>query len=192
MSPGFNNALRLVWLTLLIYWLWTARAVKAPIQTEHAIKRLLAYWLPLAGAFALLGPGEWFGHTLLVEQFVPHSILFQSIGLLLCVVGAALACWARHVLGENWSATVQLKDSHQLMTSGPYRAIRHPIYSGLLLLFSGNAVLVGDWRGVLAVTIVFVSFWRKLRLEESWLHNHFGETYRQYAQRSRALIPGLF
>jgi protein-S-isoprenylcysteine O-methyltransferase Ste14 len=192
MSPGFNTALRLVWLTLMIYWVWTARAVKAPIQTEHPIKRLLAYWLPLMAAFVLLGPGEPFRHTLLVEQFVPHSTLFESAGLFLCIVGAALACWARHLLGENWSATVQLKNDHQLITRGPYRAVRHPIYSGLLLLFSGNAVLVGDWRGILAVAIVFLSFWRKLRLEERWLRGHFGEAYRQYEERSRALIPGLF
>ncbi|WP_243649212.1 methyltransferase family protein [Luteibacter rhizovicinus] len=155
------------------------------------MKRLVAYWLPLVAAFLLLGPGEWFGHNLLREQFVPHSTFFESIGLCLCVAGAIVACWARHLLGENWSATVQLKDHHQLITRGPYKVVRHPIYSGLLLIFLGNAVLVGDWRGLLAVAIVFLSFWRKLQLEERWLNQHFGEAYREYVVRTHALVPGL-
>lgn len=191
MSHGFNVALHGVWMALLAYWLWSARRVKTSIQTEHLVKRLVAYWLPLAVALVLLGPGEWFAHTLLAEQFVPHSVPFESSGLGLCVLGAAIACWARYLLGENWSATVQLKQSHQLITDGPYRWVRHPIYAGFLLLFFGNAMLVGDWRGLLAVVIVFLSFWRKLRLEERWLSQHFGDAYREYSAHSRALIPGL-
>jgi protein-S-isoprenylcysteine O-methyltransferase Ste14 len=69
--------------------------------------------------------------------------------------------------------------------------VRHPIYLGMLLLLFGNAILVGDWRGVLAVVIVFLSFWRKLRLEERWLSGHFGDTYREYAARTHALLPGV-
>jgi protein-S-isoprenylcysteine O-methyltransferase Ste14 len=95
------------------------------------------------------------------------------------------------LLGRNWSAAVQLKQGHELITSGPYRLVRHPIYTGLLLLFLGNAVMVGDWRGLLAVAIVFVSFWRKFRLEETWLAGHFGESYRLYQARAKALIPAI-
>lgn len=191
MDPRFGHALNLAWLTLLAYWLWSARRVKASVQSEPWMKRFVAYWLPLAIAMVLLGPGEWFAGCPLREQFVPHSIAFQFMGLSLCVAGVAIACWSRHLLGENWSATVQLKDNHQLVTRGPYCLIRHPIYTGLLLLFLGNAVLVGDWRGLLAVAIVFASFWRKLRLEERWLSELFGESYRQYKARTKALIPGL-
>ncbi|HEV7776427.1 MAG TPA: isoprenylcysteine carboxylmethyltransferase family protein [Luteibacter sp.] len=191
MTPGFNIALRLVWYAVAIYWLWSARRVKSSLQTESFVKRFFAYWLPFLVAFLLLGPGEWYSHTALAEQFVPHSTLFESIGLFFCVVGAAVACWARYLLGENWSATVQLKDDHQLITRGPYKIVRHPIYLGMLLLLFGNAVLVGDWRGVLAVVIVFLSFWRKLRLEERWLSGHFGDTYREYAARTHALLPGV-
>jgi protein-S-isoprenylcysteine O-methyltransferase Ste14 len=69
--------------------------------------------------------------------------------------------------------------------------VRHPIYTGLLLLFLGNAVMVGDWRGLLAVAIVFASFWRKFRLEEKWLVERFGEPYRLYQSRTKALVPAL-
>ena len=170
MSKEFDIALKLVWLTFMAYWLWSARWVKSSAQTEPFIKRFLAYWLPLIVAVLLLGPGEWFGHTLLRENFLPHTTLVESIGLAICVCGLAIAIWARYVLGQNWSATVQLKQDHELVERGPYRWVRHPIYSGLLLMFIGNAIMVGDWRGILAIAIVFVSFWGKLSLEEKWLN----------------------
>ena len=192
MPSQFDIGLKLVWMTVLLYWVWSARRVKAPERTEPLIKRLIAYWLPLVIAVLLLGPGDWFGHTLLREQFVPHTTLVYSIGLALCTLGGLLAIWSRYLLGQNWSGTVQLKQGHELIDSGPYHLIRHPIYSGFLLLFLGNAVMVGDWRGLLAVVIVFVSFWRKSTLEEKWLTQYFGEVYRAYRQRTKALVPAIF
>ena len=191
MPPFFDHALRITWLVVVGYWLWAARSAKPTEQQQPLAKRLLAYWLPLLIAVLLLGPGEWFGRSPLREQFVPHTTIVYSIGLALAILGAALAIFSRVMLGRNWSATVQLKQDHELITSGPYRLVRHPIYTGLLALFLGNAVMVGDWRGLLAVALVFVSFWRKYRLEELWLAEHFGETYRLYQARTRALIPAV-
>ncbi|HSR64682.1 MAG TPA: isoprenylcysteine carboxylmethyltransferase family protein [Xanthomonadaceae bacterium] len=190
MPPFFDHALRLTWLAMAAYWLWSARSAKPVAQQEPVHVRLLAYWLPLLAAMFLLGPGRWFG-SFLREQFVPHTTLVYSLGLALAVGGVALAIHARAVLGRNWSATVQLKQDHALVTRGAYRWIRHPIYTGLLLLFLGNAVMVGDWRGLFAVAIVFASFWRKLRLEEAWLAAHFGPAYLDYRARTKALLPGL-
>ncbi len=191
MPPFFAHALRITWIVVLVYWVWAARSAKPAQQQERFAKRLLVYWLPLLVAALLLGPGEWFGHTLLREQFVPHTTLVYSLGLATAVFGAALSILSRILLGSNWSATVQVKQEHELITIGPYRFVRHPIYTGLLLLFLGNAVMVGDWRGLLAVAIVFVSFWRKLRLEELWRAGHFGEPYRLYQARTKALIPAV-
>lgn len=176
---------------VIAYWFWSARGVKATVRTEAPIRRLVLYVLPLVVAVLLLGPGQWFGHSVLREQFVPHSVVVESIGLSLCVLGAAIACSARYTLGKNWSGAVQLKENHELIERGLYRYVRHPIYTGLLLLFLGNAIMVGDWRGLLAVAIVFVSFWRKLRLEELWLTQHFGARYTEYASRTKALLPGV-
>jgi protein-S-isoprenylcysteine O-methyltransferase Ste14 len=191
MPTFFEHALRFCWLAVLVYWLWSARSAKGAVLQESRLVRFAAYWLPLLVAALLLGPGPWFGHSLLREQFVPHTILAYSIGLGLALAGAVLAIYSRALLGRNWSATVQLKQDHELITQGPYRLIRHPIYTGFLLLFLGNAIMVGDWRGLLAVAIVFVSFWRKLRLEEKWLTQHFGEPYRIYQRRTKALIPAV-
>ena len=191
MLPGYNIALNILWLVVLAYWVWSARAAKQAAAVEPVIRRALMYWLPLAVAMLLLGPGDWYGHSFLREGFVRHTGIAPGIGLAVCMAGAILALWARHVLGSNWSAVVQLKHDHELIERGPYRWIRHPIYTGLLSLFLGNAILVGDWRGLLAVAIVFASFWRKLKLEERWLARHFGESYSRYAARTKALVPGL-
>lgn len=186
-----STGIRLSWLLVIGYWAWSARNAKPAERRESWSTQLVAYWLPLAAAFVLLGPGEWFGHGLLREQFVPHSAPVNALALATCIAGAAIAIWSRYLLGSNWSGVVELKAGHELVEAGPYRFVRHPIYSGLLLLFLGNALHVGDWRGLLAVAIVFASFWRKLRLEEAWLGERFGPAWQAYAQRTRALVPGI-
>lgn len=191
MPPVFGIGLKVCWFAIAAYWLWAYRHNKVPEQTEPLAKRLAAYWLPFVVALLLLGPGEWFGHSLLRQQFVPHTTLVYSIGLGLCVSGAALAIWSRYLLGRNWSATVQLKHKHELIISGPYSLVRHPLYTGLLVLFVGNAIMVGDWRGLPAIAIIFTSLWFKLRLEERWLVKRFGNAYSVYQQRTKMLLPAL-
>ena len=179
------------WAALCIYWLWSARDLKATRRAEPLIKRLLVYWTPLAAAFFLLGPGEWFGESLLRRQFVPHSrpVFLAAFGL--AWAGVLYACWARRTLGRNWSSVVKLQHDHELVATGPYRRVRHPIYTGLLCALLGTALKVGDWRGLLAVAIVLASFWHKLRQEERWLGEHFGAAYAAYRKTTAVLIPGL-
>lgn len=187
----FANGLRAAWAAVIVYWGWSALTTKPAERREPLAKRFFAQWLPLAAAVLLLGPGRWYGDSLLREPFVPHSTPVYSIGLALAVAGAALAIWARYLLGRNWSASVQIKKGHELVVTGPYRLIRHPIYTGLLLLFLGSALMVGDWRGLLAVAIAFASFWFKLKKEEAWMIERFGDVYRDYRGKTRALLPGL-
>ncbi len=191
MSQGFSIALKLVWSALLLYWLYGALGTKPVARQQGRWRRIALYWLPLTVAVLLLGPGDWFGHGWLREAFLPHSTAVESFGLALCIGGALLACWSRHLLGRNWSVSVQIKQEHELIQDGPYRWLRHPIYSGLLLMFIGTCIMVGDIRGILAVVIVLLSFWFKLRQEERWLLERFGQPYRDYMARTKALIPAL-
>jgi len=191
MSP-FAFGIRLSWLAVIGYWALSARGVKRAASQESLAVRYLAYVLPLVVAAVLLGPGRWFGHSWLREQLIPHIAPVHGAGLALGMAGAVLCIYSRLILGRNWSASVQLKHDHELIQSGPYRFVRHPIYSGFLLLFLGSAVMIGEWRGLLSIAIVFISFWRKLRLEEAWLGQHFGPAYQQYRQRTKALIPAIF
>ena len=78
------------------------------------------------------------------------------------------------------------------MRGGPYAYVRHPIYTGLLLALIGTAIVRGEWRGVLAVLIALAALWRKLRLEERWMIETFGDEYRRYRERTAALIPFIF
>ena len=163
MNPHIKTALQLTWMVVWAYWLISGFRVKKAKSRESLFKRFIQYWLPLLVAFWLLGKGEWFGHTWFRENFVPHNNAVGITGLVLCLAGAAIACHSRYLLGKNWSVSVQQKEGHELIRSGMYSVVRHPIYTGLLLLFIGNTLIVGDYRGILAVLIVFVSFWMKLK-----------------------------
>ena len=92
-------------------------------------------------------------------------------------------------LGRNWGLTVTIREGHELITAGPYALVRHPIYTGLLLAFVGSAMARGEWRGVLAVAIASWTFWHRLRMEESWMRQQFGEAYQAYCRRVAALLP---
>ena len=189
MSDYIKIGLKITWLMLLSYWFISGLNTKKVKNQEPVFKRFLQYWLPLIIAVLLLGPGEWFGHSLLRESFVPHDDFTGTIGLLLCVTGAFIACWARYKLGKNWSLSIQKKENHELIKNGIYTIVRHPIYTGLLILFIGNTLIVGDYRGILAVIIVFISFWFKLIKEEKLLTETFGNQYLAYKKRTKALIP---
>ena len=109
--------------------------------------------------------------------------------MVVTALGLGLSVWARVHIGGNWSAIVTIKRDHALVRDGPYRYVRHPIYTGILLAFVGSALARDEWRGVLATAIAFAALWRKLRLEELWLTEVFGDEYRRYRNEVRALIP---
>jgi protein-S-isoprenylcysteine O-methyltransferase Ste14 len=96
---------------------------------------------------------------------------------------------ARLHRGGNWSGIVTIKHDHELIANGPYAIVRHPIYTGLLIAFIGSAMALGEWRGVLAVLVAWWALWRKLRLEERWMAECFGQQYEAYCQRVPALVP---
>jgi protein-S-isoprenylcysteine O-methyltransferase Ste14 len=87
---------------------------------------------------------------------------------------------------------VTIKRGHTIVRSGPYRRIRHPIYSGLLLAIAGTALARGEWRGPVALLIVVAALARKIRLEERWLGESFGAEYAEYRAMSWALLPWLY
>jgi protein-S-isoprenylcysteine O-methyltransferase Ste14 len=125
----------------------------------------------------------------LSARFVPSAAWPYAVGAVLVVLGLGFATWARVYLGRNWSADVTLKQEHELVRSGPYRWVRNPIYTGILIALAGSALARGQWSGVLAVVIAFGSFWYKARLEERVMHDAFGAEYDAYRREVKALIP---
>jgi protein-S-isoprenylcysteine O-methyltransferase Ste14 len=191
MNEKIPIAMNVLWITLLIFWVISGISAKKWAFKESLLKQFVFYWLPLILAFYLLGPDERFGNSLVTGRFVTQSNVTGVMGLALCLLGLTIACWARYLLGNNWSVSVQKKANHELIIKGAYKLVRHPIYTGLLLMFIGNALIVGRWRGVIAVAILFISFWFKSRKEEKWLIEIFGNEYLGYINRSKALIPWL-
>src|SRR5262249_286857 len=103
-----------------------------------------------------------------------------------------LAIWARRHLGRNWSAEVRIAVDHHLTRTGPYRWLRHPIYTAMLGMFMGTAIASGQYHGLLGLTLLFVAYLRKTRLEEQILQQTFGAEYDAYRRGTWALVPLLF
>ncbi|MBN2637925.1 MAG: isoprenylcysteine carboxylmethyltransferase family protein [Bacteroidales bacterium] len=189
MSEYIKIGLIVIWLLFLSYWIILAQVTKKVKSQEPLLPRFLKYWLPIIIAAYLSGPGEWFGHTWIRENFVPHSNQVGLIGISICFVGLVTVIWSRYNLGKNWSFSVQVKEDHELIQNGIYKIIRHPIYTGLLLLFIGNTLINGDYRGIIAVVIVSISLWFKIKKEEKLLFEIFGKDYIEYKNKTKALIP---
>ena len=113
----------------------------------------------------------------------------QWLAGILCIAGLAFCVWARATLGRNWSGTITLKEGHELIERGPYRLVRHPIYTGLLAMFLATALAFGHLGGVVAVILAFASFWIKLSEEEKLMLQQFPDQYRSYQQRVKCIIP---
>ena len=128
----------------------------------------------------------------LYRQLWPSGIWPFWIGAAVTVVGLLFAVWARQHLGSNWSHAVTVKQGHELITTGPYALVRHPIYTGILTGFLGTAIALSQVRGVIGFVLIFLVLWAKLRTEEEWMRSQFGETYATYAHQTAALVPYLF
>ena len=176
-----------LWLVFIAIWIVMAHGGKAVAERESVYSRL-SHYLPLAIAIYLLA-APYVPIAPLSYRFVPLALWPIRLGAALTFAGIAFAIWARIRLAGNWSSDVTLKRDHELTVDGPYRWVRHPIYTGILVALAGTALAVGEWRGVLAVVLAFAAYWRKLRIEEALMRRQFGEAYARYADRVPALIP---
>jgi len=177
----------LCWVAWGGYWLAQLKRVK-PIVEHQTGRDLWVYPILMVVAFVLLLSNSSHLHPLNVIV-VPYSVVAATIGAAICVAGTALAIWSRRVLAANWSADVALKKGHELVTDGPYALVRHPIYSGMTLMFVGTAVVQGTLAPVVAVGLALVSFSIKLSQEERLMTRHFGDNYTAYWHRTKRLIP---
>jgi protein-S-isoprenylcysteine O-methyltransferase Ste14 len=180
------------WLALLIYWNIAAIWVNRATYTEPWWQRFM-HGLPLAAAFYLIlfrhGPSLFFG-PMYERQW---SNGFVYVALAITFAGLLWAVWARVHLGRYWSGMITLKEGHKLITTGPYRFTRHPIYTGWLTGIFGSALTAGTGDALLGVAIVAIAFTWKLRREEKLLIQQFGDEYRRFAEDVRwALVPGVY
>lgn len=179
-----------VWIAFLIYWQIKAINTKSTQRLEPASSRILRVLIFLV-AIVLLSttriPLRWLYRPLWQQGLWPFWV-----GAVITIGGLLFAVWAREHLGRNWSRSVTIKQDHELITTGPYSVLRHPIYTGILVGFFGTAIAISEVRGFVTLALIFVVFWVKLSMEEKWMHSQFGETYAAYVQRTAALVPYLF
>lgn len=186
MTIAYRYLFPFMWTAWVLYWAALSFNVKAAARRESWPSRL-SYTGPLMLAMLLLIPIVPL--PTVDERFLPRAAWTFWIGSALTAAGLLATVWARRHLGRNWSAIVTIKEGHEFIAGGPYAYVRHPIYAGLLLAFAGSAIALGEWRGLIAVAIACWAFWRKLRLEERWMRQHFGAPYQAYCRRVAALLP---
>lgn len=177
------------WLVFIGYWIISARGVKPVAERPDRVSSmaylayrvllilgsLLLWWRPLAY------PLNW--------DLTPRTDLAHGIGAIVCAFGLFIAIWARNTLAGNWSSAVTFKQGHELIQTGPYRFVRHPIYTGLLLMCLGTAIVRGHLSSWVGFLMQCTGFWIKLHQEESLMLRHFPGEYAAYRSRVKALFP---
>lgn len=136
----------------------------------------------------------------LILKYVPHhywafmtfhNSWLQVLGTALLVVSTLFTLWARWELGKMWASIAAVKEDHKLVTDGPYRMTRHPIYSGVLGMMLGSTFSTGEGSIFLGFIVVLLVFLNRIRIEEQLMTRTFGDQYVQYKKRVPQLIPGL-
>jgi protein-S-isoprenylcysteine O-methyltransferase Ste14 len=189
MAALYRDLFTAMWLAWLAYWWISGRRAKRTLRHESPASRLSHIGPLVLAALLFVHPVE--AIPVLDERFMPRLAWPYAVAAALTAAGLLFSVWARRRLGSNWSGTVTIKESHELVTGGPYALVRHPIYTGLLVAIFGSALAIGEWRAVLALALVAVAFWRKLSLEERWMRERFGQAYDDYRRRVPALVPFL-
>jgi protein-S-isoprenylcysteine O-methyltransferase Ste14 len=176
-----------LWLTWWLLWIALAFGSKKTQQREGLGTRL-AYifvaWLAMYIFLSARGLSSW-----LRTDVVPYRAWMGWLGIAITALGFALTFWARAVLGRNWSGNVTIKVDHELIRTGPYRCVRHPIYTGIIVALIGTAVARDQWRGVIAVILLWVSFTIKRLKEEQFMRQTFGSQYVAYSKTTGAILP---
>ena len=186
MTTVSNLTIIACWIIFVVYWMICARGVKPAAERQSWLSSQ-KHRLPLLLGGILL----WF-HNMpypMSLRLPPDTDLARAIGAAVCVLGLLVAIWSRRTLAGNWSSTITFKQGHELIRAGPYRFARHPIYTGLLLMCLGTAIVVGRLQSWLGFLLLFAGIWIKLTQEESLLLRHFPDDYPAYRARVKALVP---
>jgi protein-S-isoprenylcysteine O-methyltransferase Ste14 len=175
---ALKTAIAVAWIVFWIYWLASAFGVKEGRASRRRI--------PMNGLSVL-------AVVLLLRVFRGGSLAVQSpvlgaVGAVVFASGIALAIWARIHLGRNWGLPMTQKAEPELITSGPYRFVRHPIYSGLLTALLGTA-LATNLIGLIVVVVLGGYFYYSASVEEKNLVATFPTAYPAYRSSTKMLVP---
>jgi len=171
------------WAAFWIYWLVAAFSMKRGRVDWSREGRIRLVIIALAVVLARLG--------LIRGHHVQTDPLLAAVGLAVFGFGLGLAIWARVHLGRNWGTPMTQKNEPELVTGGPYRLVRHPIYSGIILATVGTAVAL-SWQWLPIVALVGIYFVYSATVEERYLAEQFPDSYPAYKRSTKMLVPFVF
>ncbi len=191
----YNTIMFVSWAAFLLVWGVSAFFVKQDVR-GGGWQRFWVFWvLRLAAAaiiiFAAVRLGRRVGSPAAVffahPLFTPTLIL-GWVGALLTAIGIGVAIWARVNLGRNWSSRPAVKEQHELVTTGPYAYVRHPIYSGIMLAALGTALMTSIF-GIVMLVFISITFALRINKEEQIMLELFPKQYPEYQKRTKHLVP---
>src|ERR1700685_2751733 len=158
----------------IIWAIWTK-----PTQRRESLAARSLYGLVMLAASYVMFSGRFLGSWFFLHLYPPTRWV-EILGIVVTAAGLGLALWARAVIGGNWSGAVSVKVGHELVRTGPYHWVRHPIYSGITLALFGTALGIDQTRAFVAVVLMYASLKIKSRLEERVMGGVFGAQYEEY------------
>jgi protein-S-isoprenylcysteine O-methyltransferase Ste14 len=186
-AAAYGTAITCLWLIFLAYWFVSALRAKPTVGGRW---RGAPFRVLVGIGIALLVRELVREHA---PQAAPHAVAYldpivAGAGVGLCALGIAIAIWARAFLGRNWGAPMSLREGHELVTTGPYAVVRHPIYSGISLALLGTS-LAAWFPWIVVTAAAFAYFVYAARVEEDSMRAQFPDVYPTYAKRTKMLIP---
>ncbi len=179
-----------VWIALVVVWIAGMFVTRATVRRQSSSSRFWQTGIVLLGAWLLFV--QTTGFAWMDGTVVAQTAVVEWMGFGITLAGVAFAIWARVTLGANWSGVVAVKEEHRLVRRGPYRIVRHPIYTGILTGLAGTALARGSLHSILALPVCGFGFWLKSLTEERFMVEQFGEEYMGYRHAVRALVPFIF
>ena len=193
---NIQQIVAICWGIFLLYWFISAWTVKSIQETRGWLR---GSWHSI---FYLIGSLLMVNFRFLSRLGVPTGtfakILFQHTSLqnvtvvILLIAGLIVAILARRTLAGNWSGAVALKEDHKLITTGLYQYVRHPIYTGMLLMIIGTALSLGTLGAMIGFLIILLGVLLKLNEEEALMTEYFAQEYKSYKKRTKTLIPFIW
>lgn len=172
------------WSLFSLYWSAAAKNSSRAIWSESSEARRFHKILVNIAVLLVVLPLNEFN-----PRFLPGLAWVSWTGLSIQTISIGLALWARRHLGSHWSGEITIKIDHQLIRSGPYQFVRHPIYRAILGMFAGSAIVSGRCLALCGVSIAAIAYRRKIRLEEANLRRAFGPAYDIYERETGSLLP---
>jgi len=185
-----NTLIIVLWVIWLVVWTAAAFFVKRT-RVKEPLRTVLYERIPVIVGMVMLVRPQWLPASLTKRLFDEGSgLALGALGLV--IAGMLFAYWARVHLGRNWSGEIIVKVGHTLITSGPYRWVRHPIYGGMTVALVGTALAIGAPYGFIAMALILYGFLVRVRLEEALMRDTFPAEYDRYSRHTARLIPGVY